>query len=223
MPRTTGNASSAAEPVEPEKPVESDERVDLDEDDDPEELMDEEFEYEEIEEEEVEEVEEGEEEVEEVEDEEEEEELEEEDNTNNVNGADETKVKNEDENKKHAELLARPPHGSEVYVGGIPHDASEEDLKGFCESVGEVTEVGFTDIYKIISLHDFCKDKDYDQILLQQVRIMKGKNSSENKGFAFVTFRSVDLASKAIDELNNTELKVHAVLLNHFHVAYSSH
>ncbi|KAF9619840.1 hypothetical protein IFM89_009591, partial [Coptis chinensis] len=27
-----------------------------------------------------------------------------------------------------------------VYVGGIPHDASEKDPKGFCESVGEVTE-----------------------------------------------------------------------------------
>ncbi|KAF9599097.1 hypothetical protein IFM89_033704, partial [Coptis chinensis] len=30
--------------------------------------------------------------------------------------------------------------GSLVYVGGIPHDASEKDPKGFCESVGEVTE-----------------------------------------------------------------------------------
>ncbi|KAF9590560.1 hypothetical protein IFM89_035878 [Coptis chinensis] len=30
--------------------------------------------------------------------------------------------------------------GSLVYVGGIQHDASEKDPKGFCESVGEVTE-----------------------------------------------------------------------------------
>ncbi|PPD88904.1 hypothetical protein GOBAR_DD14168 [Gossypium barbadense] len=36
---------------------------------------------------------------------------------------------------------------------------------------------------------------------------MKGKDTSENKGFAFVTFRSVELASKAIDELNNAEFK----------------
>ncbi|KAF9607569.1 hypothetical protein IFM89_036931, partial [Coptis chinensis] len=28
-----------------------------------------------------------------------------------------------------------------VYVGGIPHDASEKDPKDFCESVGKVTEV----------------------------------------------------------------------------------
>lgn len=45
-------------------------------------------------------------------------------------------------------------------------------------------------------------------MIWKQVRIMKGKDSGENKGFAFVTFRNVELASKAIDELNNTELKV---------------
>ncbi|OMO49542.1 hypothetical protein CCACVL1_30943 [Corchorus capsularis] len=151
----------------PRQPVESDERVDLDEDNDPEETMEEEVEYEEVEVEEEEEEEEIEEEVEEEVEEEEEEEEEEDQDVD------------EDEKKKHAELLARPPHGSEVYIGGIPHDLSQEDLKSFCESVGEVTEV----------------------------RIMKGKDSSENKGFAFVTFTSVELASKAIDELNNAEFK----------------
>lgn len=191
MPRAKANASATCKPVEPEKlsepekPVESDERVDLDEDNDPDEAMDEEVEYEEVEvEEEVEEVEE---EVEEEEVEEEEEEVEEEEEEEEANEADEQKspsggggkIEDEDESKKHAELLALPPHGSEVYVGGISQDASEEDLKSFCESVGEVTEV----------------------------RIMKGKDSGENKGFAFVTFRNVELASKAIEELNNTEFK----------------
>ena len=38
---------------------------------------------------------------------------------------------------------------------------------------------------------------------------MRSKESNENKGFAFVTYRSVELASKAIDELNNTEFKVY--------------
>ncbi|KAL9296879.1 hypothetical protein ACSQ67_022775 [Phaseolus vulgaris] len=41
----------------------------------------------------------------------------------------------------------------------------------------------------------------------EKVRVMKGKHPGENKGFGFVTFRSVDLASKAIEELNNTEFK----------------
>uniref|UniRef100_A0A2P2LNH1 RRM domain-containing protein n=1 Tax=Rhizophora mucronata TaxID=61149 RepID=A0A2P2LNH1_RHIMU len=36
---------------------------------------------------------------------------------------------------------------------------------------------------------------------------MKGKDSSEAKGYAFVSFRTKELASKAIKELNNTEFK----------------
>ena len=95
-------ASTAAEsvesegPSEPEQPVE---RIDLDEDNDPEEIMEEEVEYEE--------------------------EVEEEDlDVENANGAgaDETKLEDGDEKRKHAELLARPPRGSEVYIGGIPHE-----------------------------------------------------------------------------------------------------
>lgn len=37
---------------------------------------------------------------------------------------------------------------------------------------------------------------------------MKGKDLSEGKGYAFVTFKTKELASNAIEELNNTELKV---------------
>lgn len=46
-------------------------------------------------------------------------------------------------------------------------------------------------------------------LCFKQVRVMRSKESNENKGFAFVTYRSVELASKAIDELNNTEFKVY--------------
>ncbi|KAK7263409.1 hypothetical protein RJT34_30998 [Clitoria ternatea] len=185
MPRGNTVSSSAA------KPSESDEKVDFDDVNDAEEEMEEEIEYEEVEEEEeveeieeeVEEVEEEEEDPEEVEEEEEEEEEEveeeEEDDDMQNHSSDEAKVEDEDEKKKHAELLSLPPHGSEVYIGGIPHDVSNEDLKAFCERIGEIAEV----------------------------RVMKGKDSNENKGFGFVTFRSVELATKAIEELNNTEFK----------------
>lgn len=37
---------------------------------------------------------------------------------------------------------------------------------------------------------------------------MKEKDSSANKGYAFVTFRTRDMASDAIKDLNNCELKV---------------
>lgn len=74
------------------------------------------------------------------------EEEEEENTTANGSGddgmhVDEQDEKDEDELKEHAELLALPPHGSEVFVGGIPYDASEGDLKNFCQSAGEVSEV----------------------------------------------------------------------------------
>ncbi|KAH8485327.1 hypothetical protein H0E87_026936 [Populus deltoides] len=173
MPRSGGSGASADEPDIPEKSVKPEEQVDLDGDNEAEETMEEEVEYEEVEEEE--EVEEIEEEVEEeVEEEEIEEAADEADLKKGSDGEEEI-----DEQRKHAELLALPPHGSEVYLGGIPPDASEGDLKEFCESIGEVTEV----------------------------RIMKGKDSSESKGYAFVSFRTKELASKAIEELNNTEFK----------------
>lgn len=47
----------------------------------------------------------------------------------------------EEEKEKRAQLLALPPHGSEVFIGGLPKDASEEDLKELCEPIGEIFEV----------------------------------------------------------------------------------
>ena len=47
----------------------------------------------------------------------------------------------EEEKEKHAQLLALPPHGSEVFIGGLPKDASEEDLRELCEPIGETFEV----------------------------------------------------------------------------------
>lgn len=127
------SASAAAEAVELEKPVGSDEKVNFDEDNDPEETMEEEYEYEEVEEEEEE----------EVIEEEVEEEVEEEEEDADAGKSGDMQIEDEDEKKKHAELLALPPHGSEVYIGGIPHDASEHDLRDFCQSIGKVTEVIF--------------------------------------------------------------------------------
>lgn len=159
MPKTRANAAGDA----PERPVESEERVDLDGDNDPEETIEEEVEYEEVEEEEeVEEVEEEEEEEEEEDEDPEEEEVEnkggdiESNAKKSADGDEDMKVadaEEEEDKKKHAELLSLPQHGSEVYLGGIPHDASEEDLRGFCGSIGEVTEVTFFVDCKASCLH----------------------------------------------------------------------
>ncbi|OAY77221.1 Heterogeneous nuclear ribonucleoprotein R [Ananas comosus] len=179
MPRRKASAKPAepVKPAEPEPEPEPEPEVEEHE----ETMEEEEVEYEEVEEE-VEEIEEEEEEV--VEEEEEEEDPDEEETasgpgTNGPRDSKDDDQTDEDESKKHAELLALPPHGSEVYVGNIPHDALEEDLRNFCESVGEVFEV----------------------------RMMKGKDSSENKGYAFVTFRTKELAAKAIRDLRNAEFK----------------
>lgn len=75
--------------------------------------------------------------------------------------------------------LARPPHGSEVFVGGITKDAIEDDLRELCSSCGDIFEI----------------------------RLMKDKEKGDNKGFAFVTFMNKESAERAIETLNERELK----------------
>ncbi|KAL3517334.1 hypothetical protein ACH5RR_024236 [Cinchona calisaya] len=72
---------------------------------------------------------------------------------------------------RHAELLGLPPHGSEIFIGGLPRDASEVDLslRNLCKSIGEIFEM----------------------------RVMKKKDAGESKGFAFVAFKTKDVAQKA--------------------------
>ncbi|XP_062155461.1 heterogeneous nuclear ribonucleoprotein Q [Alnus glutinosa] len=85
----------------------------------------------------------------------------------------------EDVKEKHAELLALPPHGSEVFIGGLPRDALEEDLRDLCELIGEVLEV----------------------------RLMKDKDTGDAKGYAFIAFKTKEVAQKAIEELHTKEFK----------------
>ncbi|KAF3501189.1 hypothetical protein F2Q69_00039429 [Brassica cretica] len=70
----------------------------------------------------------------------------------------------EDEREKYSHLLSLPPHGSEVFIGGLPRDVGEEDLRDLCEAIGEIFEV----------------------------RVMKDRDSGESKGYAFVGFRTKD-------------------------------
>ncbi|XP_062191779.1 heterogeneous nuclear ribonucleoprotein Q [Phragmites australis] len=85
----------------------------------------------------------------------------------------------EEEKKKWEELLALPPHGSEVFIGGLPRDITEEDLREMCEPLGEIYEV----------------------------RLTKDKDTKENKGFAFVTFTDKDAAQRAIEDVQDREYK----------------
>uniref|UniRef100_A0A2P2KCD2 RRM domain-containing protein n=3 Tax=Rhizophora mucronata TaxID=61149 RepID=A0A2P2KCD2_RHIMU len=86
---------------------------------------------------------------------------------------------NEEEKEKHAQLLALPPHGSEVFIGGLPKDATEDDLRDLCEPIGDIFEI----------------------------RLVKDKDTGESKGFAFVQFKSKEAAQKAIEDLHSKEFK----------------
>ncbi|MBA0686008.1 hypothetical protein Goari_013638, partial [Gossypium aridum] len=85
----------------------------------------------------------------------------------------------EEEKEKHAQLLALPPNGSEVFIGGLPKDTSEEDLRELCEAIGEIFEI----------------------------RLIKDKESGESKGYAFVAFKRKEVAEKAVDELHGKEFR----------------
>lgn len=41
-----------------------------------------------------------------------------------------------------------------------------------------------------------------------QVRLMKNRDTGETKGFAFVAFKTKEVAQQAIEELHNKDLKV---------------
>lgn len=92
---------------------------------------------------------------------------------------DQVGLENEVDSEKYAKLLALPPHGSELFIGGIPRDATEEELRELCEPFGELLEL----------------------------KLMKDKDAKENKGFAFVTFTTKDAACKAIEEIRHKEFK----------------
>lgn len=47
----------------------------------------------------------------------------------------------EEEQEKRSQLLALPPHGSEVFIGGLPRDVTEEDLRDLCDNIGDILEV----------------------------------------------------------------------------------
>ncbi|GFT33620.1 APOBEC1 complementation factor [Trichonephila clavipes] len=71
-----------------------------------------------------------------------------------------------------------PPKGSEVFVGKLPRDVFEDELVPLFEKVGP--------IYEMRLMMDF---------------------GTNNRGFAFVMYTCPDDAKKAIEELNNYEIR----------------
>eukprot|EP00210_Caulerpa_lentillifera_P003170 g3029.t1 len=77
--------------------------------------------------------------------------------------------------------LNMPPHGTEVYLGGIVKNATDAQIREFCEQKGG----------EVFSLR--CpKDPNFP---------------GQNRGYAFVTFMTREAAHQAIETLNQTEMK----------------
>ncbi|KAL6514367.1 hypothetical protein OROHE_019109 [Orobanche hederae] len=180
MMRRTRASAAAAKSAEPEKPVEIEEQVELGSDE-MEETLEEEIEYEEVEEE-VEEEEEEEEEVEEVEEEEDEE------DDGHRRDARKESDGDDDEDMENAE-------------------GDEELKKNVLSFLHFLHMVQRCILVEFLLIHLKMTSSIFVNQLGKLQRIMKGKDSNENKGYAFVTFRTKELASKAIKELNSTELK----------------
>jgi len=73
-----------------------------------------------------------------------------------------------------------------IYVGNLPHKATEDELRQAFEAFGQVTEV----------------------------RLIMDKFSGESKGFGFVEMPSKDEAEKAIAEMNGKEFMGLALNVN---------
>lgn len=85
----------------------------------------------------------------------------------------------DEEKEKHDELLSLPPHGAEVFIGGLPRDTRDDDIRELCEPMGDIVEI----------------------------KLIKDRETGESKGYAFVTFKTKDVAQKAINDIHNKEFK----------------
>ncbi|CAL8471852.1 g11394 [Coccomyxa elongata] len=91
-----------------------------------------------------------------------------------ANGAAETNGE-----KSSDDPMSEPPHGTEVFVGGIPRTASEDQLKVFAEAVGEV--------HAVVLLKD-------------------PQNNEQNRGFGFVKFKTRAAAADALEKLAGKQM-----------------
>ncbi len=73
-----------------------------------------------------------------------------------------------------------------IYVGNLPNEATEDEVRQAFEGFGQVTEV----------------------------RIITDRFSGESRGFGFVEMPSKAEAEKAIEEMNGKELKGRALNVN---------
>lgn len=75
--------------------------------------------------------------------------------------------------------LSLPPHGTEIFLGGLPRSCTEDQLREFASKAGD--------------LHSIRLSKD-------------PASSAQNKGYGFVVYKDRESAVQALQTLNGTEL-----------------
>eukprot|EP00252_Welwitschia_mirabilis_P003252 TRINITY_DN13342_c0_g3_i1.p1 TRINITY_DN13342_c0_g3~~TRINITY_DN13342_c0_g3_i1.p1 ORF type:complete len:497 (+),score=157.68 TRINITY_DN13342_c0_g3_i1:312-1802(+) len=157
------------------------------------------------------------------------------------------------------DLLARPPHGTEIFIVNFPRDTSKEDLRALCEQCGEVYEVNIKkeankQDYAFVTFmsresakkaietlngHEFRERKlrisesqPKNRLFLgnipsnwneedltktvseqgpgfQRLELIKDpKDSSRNRGFAFVEYYNKGCAEKAMKNMTQSKFKL---------------
>lgn len=77
------------------------------------------------------------------------------------------------------DFMKEPPHGAEVFVGGVPRGATEEQIKEYSSKVGPVHSCSL---------------------------VKEPGSSGQNRGYGFVKFMTKEGANKAMQELHQTEM-----------------
>jgi heterogeneous nuclear ribonucleoprotein R len=84
--------------------------------------------------------------------------------------------------------MKKPPHSSEVFLGGIPRTLTQEELEELCAPAGEIFAT----------------------------RLLKDISTGQNRGYAFVTFKTREAAAKAIEIVNGAQLREDLLLYSLF-------
>lgn len=85
-----------------------------------------------------------------------------------------------DANADAPDFMKEPPHGAEVFVGGVPRGATEEQIKEYASKVGPVHSCSL---------------------------VKEPGSTGQNRGYGFVKFMTKEGANKAMQELHQTEME----------------
>ena len=80
-----------------------------------------------------------------------------------------------DESNKEDDPMSRPPHGSEVFIGGITKDVVEDDLRELCGTCGHIYEVWFVHVFLALVSNKLCFEH-WNFVKFCRVRIKRNVN-----------------------------------------------